>query len=106
MNPFVWTIVFISCILLIIALYYDKYNIRFFLPIILITIISGYISYKIGEAFTKENSSKRGLINLIIVIFIFISLWCIEHNIIFKGFGIEKNLNYINNVLFINNRKL
>tara|TARA_X000000368_G_scaffold419082_1_gene422214 strand:- start:4267 stop:4581 length:315 start_codon:yes stop_codon:yes gene_type:complete len=93
-------------IALIYCLYYNKYNIRFFLPIILITIISGYITYKIGEAFTNENSDTKSLITLIIVIFIFISLWCTEHNIIFKGFGIEKNLNYINNVLFINNRKL
>lgn len=93
-------------IALIYCLYYNKYNIRFFLPIILITIISGYITYKIGEAFTKENSNEKALIKLIIIIIIFLALWCIEHNIIFKGFGIEKNLNYINNVLFINNRKL
>ena len=106
MNPFVSTIIIISFILLIIALYYDKYNIRFFLPIILITIISGYISYKIGEAFTKDNSNKQALIKLIIIIKIFIALWCIEHNIIIKGFGIEKYMNYINNILFINNRKL
>ena len=106
MNPFVWTIVFISVILLIVALYYNKYNIRFFLPIILITIISGYITYKIGEAFTKENSNKKSLIKLIIIIKIFLALWCIEHNIIIKGFGIEKYMNHINNILFINNRKL
>ena len=93
-------------IILIILLYYNKYNIRFFLPIILITIISVYISYKIGKAFTKENSDKKPLIKLIIVIKIFLALWCIEHNILIKGFGIEKYMNYINNVLFINNRKL
>ena len=93
-------------IILIILLYYNKYNIRFLLPLILITIISGYISYKIGEAFTKENSNRKALVKLIIIIKIFLALWCIEHNIIIKDFGIEKYINYINNIIFINNRKL
>lgn len=106
MTPFVGTAILISIVVLIIVLYYDKYSMRFFLPIILITIISGYISYKIGEAFTKENSNKKALIKLIIIIKIFLALWCIEHNIIIKGFGIEKYMNHINNILFINNRKL
>ena len=93
-------------IILIILLYYNKYNIRILLPLILITIISLYITYKIIQAFTKENNNNQALIRLIILIITFIVLWCKEHDIITKDFGIEKNLNYINNVLFINNRKL
>tara|TARA_B110000971_G_C19714410_1_gene365731 strand:- start:196 stop:498 length:303 start_codon:yes stop_codon:yes gene_type:complete len=86
-------------IILIILLYYNKYNIRFFLPITLISIISGYITYKISTSFNDEN--KYTLIKLIFIIKFIIAMWCIEHNIIFKGFGIEKLMNYINNVLFI-----
>lgn len=87
-------------IILIILLYYNINNIRFLLPLILITITSLYITYKIIQAFTKNNNNHQALIRLIILIITFIVLWCNEHDIISTDFGIEKNLNYINNDLF------
>lgn len=97
-------------IVLIILLYYNKYNIRFFLPIILITTFSIYISYKLIDAKIKANEdgnkTRWNIIRLLIIIKIFVALWCVEHDIIIKGFGMENYTNYINNILFINNRKL
>ena len=105
MNVLHFFILFIIVILCI-ALYYNNFNERFYFPIILFTALSIYIGYSIGKAFGDKNSSKRKLTITIIILKIFIAMWCIEHDIIIAGLGIEKYIHYLNNVFFNEDKKL